>query len=309
MSESLAIYIFSFNRPQYLENCLLSINRHANDFDVTVCDDDSTDLVVDSVIHRFKGGLRIMKPSQVKDHSDSVKHGGLYRNMTWALQDAEERGFTYALFIQDDQQFVRPLLTSDQKRFNEYFEKSPHNYELHTCFLKGRYRKYDLKRLAIDSTGHAYHRENTIGGGYDAFSDVGLFYVPRARVKHTEFVAYESGNQDVARAQGAKMGFYRYPFMMWLPFPESFRGKKRAFGHRLLEGLGGSGVHSIRDMTESEVAVLFSSDAKVIPIAEEYLLSKTAPKSQFWGGGGGSNPVARGGWRSFLGRAIYRFLT
>jgi len=94
ISESLAIYIFSYNRPEYLENCLLSIIRHAHEFDVTVCDDDSTDPAVDTVIDQFNERVRVMKPSQVRDHSDSVKHGGLYRNMTWALQDAETRGFT-----------------------------------------------------------------------------------------------------------------------------------------------------------------------------------------------------------------------
>lgn len=309
ISESLAIYIFSYNRPEYLENCLLSIIRHAHEFDVTVCDDDSTDPAVDTVIDQFNERVRVMKPSQVRDHSDSVKHGGLYRNMTWALQDAETRGFTYALFIQDDQQLVRPLLISDLKCFNEYFEKNLSNYELHTCFLKGRYRKYDLKRLAIDSSGHAYHRENTIGGGNDAFSDVGVFHVPRARAKHVEFVADETSNRKIARAQGAKMGFYRYPFMNWLPFPESFRGRKRVFGHRLLEMLGGSGFHPISDMSGREVEVLFSSNIKAIPVAEDYLHSATAPRSRFWGGGGASNTAARGGWRLFLGRFIRRFLT
>ena len=147
-----------------------------------------------------------MKPSQVTNKCDSVKHGGLYRNMTWSLQDAEERGFTYALFIQDDQQLVRPLLISHLKRFDEYFEKSPHNYELHTCFLKGKYKKFDLKRLAIDSSGYAYHREKTSGGGNDAFSDVGVFHVPRARAKHVVFELTQLDERAQTRSEKCGLG-------------------------------------------------------------------------------------------------------
>jgi glycosyltransferase involved in cell wall biosynthesis len=53
----LQIYVFSYNRPQYLENCLASLKRHAWNFDITVIDDGSDDEEVHEVLAKYRENI------------------------------------------------------------------------------------------------------------------------------------------------------------------------------------------------------------------------------------------------------------
>jgi glycosyltransferase involved in cell wall biosynthesis len=302
-----AIYVFSYNRPRYLNNCLSSIKRHASDYDLTIFDDGSDVSEVHKVLEKFKNEARIIH-RDVGITAFHRQHGGLYGNMNRAMKDAVDRDLEFVCFVQDDQQFVRALTSADIESFRHFFVANPSSFELHACFLKGRYREVDNKRLTVDPSGTAYFRAPGMRQGNEFFSDVGVFHVRRFLRTQSFFRSTERENENYARQQNSQMGFYRFPFMMWIPFPESFRGRWRAKPHQILEWLGGAGFYPLKDLSSADLAHLLSAKIDKLPIAEDYLTCPHIPKAPYWSFSGGyQNVYARGGWRKLLGAFIYRF--
>ena len=225
--------------------------------------------------------------------------------MGYAIQHAISGNFEYALFLQDDQQLVRPILDKDIVNIQKFFENNQKAFQIYTCFLKKTYLKYDLMRMKTDTSGTVYLRKDIGRAGLSHFSAVGLFKIDRFMSLFEKFETGELQNDYKAKTNSIKMGFYRYPFMMWLPFPQSHRGKKRTLYRRTIEKLGKAGLYPINYMSDGDIKRLFQAKGNELPVAEQCLACPSVPENKYWSTTGGhSNLIALGGSRRLIGRIL-----
>jgi len=292
MTAPISIFVFSFNRGIFLENCLSSIELCASDLPVTIIDDGSTDPDTIKTLSRLSQKYEVILP---KAKESEAKTGGLYANMNHALKMAHSNGISRALFIQDDMQFVRKITHEDFNVINRFFQLNENCIQFQTCF-----RRLDVKRKLetscyTDKSNSALLIKDDMQKGKDNFSATGVFDVDRSLNLLGSFVVGEGANSSLCRERGIKKPYSLFPFMNWLPYPTSHRGKVRKLSHRLIEYLGGSGFHPITYMSDAEIDYLFSRDPLSIPLAEEWLFSKSSPRHDLWSTAGGEyNLVARG---------------
>lgn len=298
------IYVFSYNRGIFLDNCLKSIEDCAAGIPVTVIDDQSDDPNTVAVLNKYKHTLNIIKAgeAEISEH----KTGGLYNNMRFAFRDARQSGKRLVLFLQDDMQLVRPILPGDLEAAIAFFENNRNAAELHTCFMKRFFADTDERLTKLDRSGEAYLRSPDYPG-FSGFSAVGLFDVERFDHLFGGLQQGEYANNEYAQRCGIQMGISTRPFMMWLPYPISHRGKTRNIPLQIVESVAGCGFYPYQIMTDDEVTQLLDRRPEQRPYAEDWLDCGPLNKAPVWSFAGGlSNLKARGGLRGWLGYKLYR---
>lgn len=300
----IGIFVFSYNRGVFLENCLNSIERaNTKGYDVHIIDDSSDDSYTQNAMRRAE------KEKKYKTHSSSdqngeYKTGGLYGAMNLALAISARKGYKYLLFIQDDMQFTRELSQWDIDNFDNYFANNPKSLQISICFhgVKGIDNLADA--LTEDLSGVAWIYKPEREQGKSRFSAVGLFSMERVTQHLGRFDVGEHVNASRCADLGLYRGLYRAPLMHWLPFPKSYRGKKRSFAHSAIEWICGAGFHPLEFKAGTPPSNLYNwGDNEVI--TERALISKTAPNAVYWTGAGGVEQIfARGGWRMHLFNAL-----
>lgn len=294
MSASLNIFVFSFNRGIFLENCLTSIERCAGELQTIIIDDGSTDPETIKALSKLSEKYEVIYP---KEGQGERKTGGLYGNMNHAMALSRQRGFKRVLFLQDDMQLVRKLKQQDFDLIDRFFLVNKNCIQLQTCFRRSETKENLEAACYVDTSKTALLVYDEMESGKDNFSATGIFDVGRSRDLIGSFVVGEGANSTLCRAKGIKKAYSLYPFMNWLPYPPSYRGKVRSFAHRIVERLGGSGFHPIEYMTETDVGSFINRNPLSIPVAESWLTSKTSPRDDRWSTAGGEyNLVARGGF-------------
>jgi len=304
----LRVYLFSYNRAEFLQNCVDSVVDQLPGVSLTIVDDDSEDRRTRELLDSYEKGQQhqVLRPSTHADRQ-MFKTGGLYANKTLALNDAIAAEADYVLFMHDDQQIVRRLDDADIARFDSFFAANPTSVELHTCFMKHDLRESDAALARIDDSGIAYFRDHPDSRGHKHFTGSGLFHVDRTRRMFDAFPLGEKVNEAFFAEQGVFVGFYAWPFMAWLPFPISYRGKKRALSHRMMEWLGGGGCHPIEYLRGDSARRFMERDISIRPVAEDFLVAPTAPKAEKWSTMGGfHNASARRGFRKSVARLIWK---
>lgn len=305
----LRIYVFTYNRPEFLSHCIDSVTRHAPDYPLTIIDDNSDDAQTRRLVAELSHKHNVIQPDDSSDEH-TFKTGGLYPNKNIALDDAERAGARYALFIHHDMQLVRPIRRSDIACFDRFFAANENSMELQICFMKKHLQEWDEKYAQLDESRTAYFRDPANAKGHKYFSGSGIFNIERVRNKMGWIQIGEKANEDAAKALDARMGFYAWPLLMWLPFPISYRGKKRSLTLRALEYVGGGGFHPINDMPESREAEFLERSLDIQPVAERYLECPGVPRqARYWSTMGGRyNVVAlERGWRKRLGKLLRKF--
>lgn len=303
-TNDLVIYIFSFNRGRFLDNCLKSVAVCAEGIPVTVIDDQSDDRNTQEILAKYRSRLKVITAgeAEISEH----KTGGLYNNMRFAFQDARESGKRFVLFLQDDMQLVRPILPRDIAGAAAFFEANPNTAELHTCFMKRFFADRDEQLAELDATGEAYLRPSNYPG-FSGFSAVGLFDIERVSQLFGELQQGEYANNEFAQKNGIQMGISTRPFMMWLPYPISHRGKTRNLPLQLVESVAGCGFYPYQIMTDKAVGELLERPLEQHPYAEDWLDCGPLHQTPVWSFAGGlSNLIARGGLRGRLGQWLYR---
>lgn len=298
------IYVFSFNKGVFLENCLRSVEICGADCEVVVIDDQSDDKKTQEVLDSFSDKF----PRLVVGEANEVEHktGGLYNNMNFAFSDARKKGFRYVLFLQDDMQLVRPIVEDDILLADRFFTANENCTELHTCFMKRYYLERDEQLTEIDDSCTAYLRPSDYPG-FSGFSAVGLFDVSRFFGLFGSLKQGEYFNNEFAQNNNIQMGISTMPFMMWLPYPISYRRKKRSIPLRIIELFGGCGYYPYSVMSGSEINTLVNRNIEKRPYAEEWLSAMGLKHVRVWSFTGGvSNLMARGGVRAWLGSMLYK---
>lgn len=275
MVQMMEIFVFSYNRGKYLRNCLESLVRHAPELPVTVVDDGSVDAATKEVLEDYADTMTIVS----RDGAGSdVSLGGLYANMNWAARTSNAE---LGLFMQEDMQLVRDITADDQEHIARFFDSYQEAIEFHTCFTKSTTRISVNDGLKLDPRVPAYFREagRTRRGWH---SDVGIFHLARMREREIELRESESQNELYLQTVVSQMGLSPWPFMMWLPFPESVKFRRKGLLQRYAEWRTGSGLYPFKPMSTEQVRKLFSRPLDEQPIAELYLTPAKPPPSDKW---------------------------
>lgn len=296
-----SIFVFSYNRGHFLRNCLESIMVCAPMFPTVIFDDTSSDAYTIEVLKDASEHFEVITPS-VK--CGTVQRlGGLYGNMNFALDIAEARGDRYVVFLQDDMQFVRNIYDSDLLRIENFFQHAAKSIQYQACFRRKNWRKSYMDSVFYDESSRAFFVPESVETG--SFSAVGVFEIDRTRSLLGEFAEGEGKNGELCRRLGIRTGISSFPFMNWLPYPSSFRGRRRTLEHKCTELLGGAGFHPISLMTAETQKRFFAKAADELPIAEDWLFAPSSPRHDVWSTGGGKmNVRARGGVRLSAFRAL-----
>ena len=288
-----SIFVFSYNRPRFLDNCIASILRHAPGVPIRVLDDQSSDPAVPQVLRKWRRdeGIEVIETGR----PEGGLRGGLYDNMQRAYERGLADGCSLALFVQDDMQLVRSVSSTDVAAIGNHFDACPNAIELQVTFRKAMYRARDAGRFEVDRTGCVYLDEGKLGPARH-YSDVGIFHLARMKERGWVFEQGEAENNRRAAAIGSVLGCYAYPFMMYLPFPHGVYYRRRRALLRACEWWIGAGFHPYLDLTADRLAKLHDRPLCELPFAEDYLEAEGLRKAAPWVFGGAIiGAIERGG--------------
>ncbi len=297
----LAIFVFSFNRGKYLNNCLDSVRRaNSLNLPVYIIDDNSTDPDTVAVLRLAQGPFNVIY-NDAKDRE--FKTGGLHGNMNKAMEIARNEAYTCVIFIQDDMQFVREITQTDLDGFDRFFECNPNAVELTITFLALQGHEERGMRMRTEPAGVGWVGKP--GFERPNFVDPGVFHVARFHERLHYFVPGEAANNDRCVAAGLDRGIYRAPMMHWLPFAESYRGGRRSLLHAAIEYSCGAGLHPYEFWTNDPVHAEPKNWDDPSIVTERALSAPSAPKAMYLATSGGVGLIlAKGGWRLHVFNAL-----
>lgn len=268
-------YIFSFNRGQFLENCVASVEQHAPDSRIFIYDDQSDDPETISVLERLSRKHNVIS----NNPSGCDKHGGLHANMQAAFNAMPDDELF--CFLQDDMQIVRDITSDDISYVREFFIRCPNAGFLHPGFLKGCNRERN-RLIYYDAVSGVYFCGPNRHSAGTYFSDILISNSSRLRSYAWQFDQIEAESEKQAKVHFTEMGFMFNPFVMWLPSVPAYRGKKKTFALRYAEKMSKSGFYPFLSMTEAEVTRLTMRDSSVLPVAEDFLKCTNADIRKPW---------------------------
>jgi glycosyltransferase involved in cell wall biosynthesis len=273
---TLKFIIFSYNRGQFLEHCVASIERYAPDSPIAVYDDASQDPETCRVLEGIATRHTVVSSATIGRH----KHGGLYGNMQAAYEDLSDEPLV--CFLQDDMQLVRPLDADARAAIARYFDVTPNAAFLSVVFAKGPPRDIDPEefRYAPDCGAYLPTHDRRSAGTY--FADVCVFRPDRLRAVNWQFAAGEPANDRQARAHFAVMGLLRDPLAMWLPFGPTYRGRRRTWAIRLAERKHQCGFYPFAPLSDAQIAALKKRPDNRMPAAEQFLVTDPPHPAPHW---------------------------
>jgi glycosyltransferase involved in cell wall biosynthesis len=260
------IFIFSYNRGNFLANCVNSLLRHAPSARICVVDDRSTCPDTLAYLAQLPSGVELLQ-GQVKD---GARHGGLYNNMQLALESCSSE---LVFFIQDDMQIVRDIDEDDLRYINAFFAHYPEAAFLHPMFLRGRRYRRDRRITRLQSDFPVYFREQPEKNSQRDLSYVDgvIAHAGRLQAANWQFVEGEAANANKAWPLFGKMGIWPHPIAMFLPEVPVYRGKHKTRPVALAEQWAGTEPKAFLPMTPEQVRLMKARDLSVLPVAENFI--------------------------------------
>ncbi len=256
----LAVAVFSYNRGDYLRNCLESLRRNMPFAEVTVFDDHSDDPA--TVAYLATLSERVVQPPKNK----GTRHGGLYANMQAALRDTVA---DMLLFLQEDMQVVRPVSEGDVQAISALFDADPNRAFVSPSFIKGLRRGRYLRGMMPCATPRSYVSRNH--ADRLAYFDVAVAHVARLRAADWHFAPGEHANVLRARVDFADMPVMADPFVFYCPEVPIFRNRGRSLASRLAARVTGPDLKAFADMTDTETQAFHARPLDQWPVAEDFL--------------------------------------
>jgi glycosyltransferase involved in cell wall biosynthesis len=257
---ALTIAVFSYNRGAYLRNCVASVMRNMPFADVRIYDDNSTDPETLSVLAGL--GLPVLRPVQ----SESGRHGGLYANMSRALDEAASG---MILFLQEDMQIVRPVQPEELDGIARILE-TPKRAFVFPGFMKSSSMSRYQRLMVADSGLRAYVARPD-GADRITYVDAMIADVAKLRAAGWRFSASERENAAKAAALFADMPYLGDPFLFYCPEVPIYRNRMQSLSSRIAARLTGSDVKAFHDLTGIETQALLHRPLADWPVAEIWL--------------------------------------
>ena len=274
----LVFWIFSYNRGEFLQNCVASIEHCAPGCAIKIFDDNSPDLHTQRILAYLAQRHTVIYPSA--DSLSQTKHGGLYANMQAAfLQSA---GSELVCFLQDDTQLVRPLAPSDIAQLKVFFASVAQPCFVQPAFMRGCNEKKDRSRTRYDAQHRVYYVDRLSNSAGAFYSDICLFRTRDLQAAGWQFINREAGNERQARERLAQMAYWRDPFAAWLPNVPAFRGKTQTLALRLAQQRRRSGFYPIQYLSDEQNQAFIQRDSTVLPYAEDCLQVREGKVARPW---------------------------
>lgn len=270
------VCIFSFNRGRFLAHCVESVERCAPNWRICIMDDDSDDAHTLEILKQLRSKHQVINAKEVPGR----KHGGLYTNMQTALETFSSEDLM--LFLQDDMQMVRPLLTEDELLIGQQLQADSSAGFLQPCFLKGSTREKDRKTLKYRPDRKLYVRENADQSAGVHYSDILLTSPAKLLAANWHFAESEPENDRQAARIFGKLGYLFAPFAMWLPEVPAYRGKRKTLALKIAEKRRRCGLYPFDYMSGAEVKKLHERPASVLPVAEDFLRNAEPALEKPW---------------------------
>lgn len=270
---SMRIFLFSYNRGAFLENCLRSIRNNAPALPLTIIDDNSDDPDTCARLQAYSEQFDV----RILQHTHKGRYGGLYANMQYAFEDMGEAD--KFLFIQDDSQLVRLLRPEDITYIDAYFSQFREAAFVNPVFLRGIRRQRITRTLHLDPdfpiyfySKHEKWRDRSVSM---YFSDIVIGHVPRLKAAGWSFVEGEASNARKARTLFSKMGLMLNPLVMHVPEVPAFHGKKKTWAMARAERLAGTDPAAFATLEGTQLDRLLQRAPSALPFAEDFLQCPT----------------------------------
>lgn len=268
--------VFSFNRGDFLKNCVESIQQCAPQAGITIWDDNSDDGLTLAVLDQLSASCEVRQPDRQAAEFSKL-HGGLYGNMQSAIESLS--GNPVICTIQDDMQVVRPLSSTEINQWHAYYNDNHFNGLFQPGFIK---RAKETITFVPERNGYHIDRLHRSAGAY--YSD--LFLTQRNVLIKANWSFYdnEAKNEKQAREQFSQMVFMKNPFIAWLPGVPAWRGRKRTWALRFAERQRKCGLYPFKIMDMTEAKQFCERPVNDIPFAENYLhfSGPSLPKPWFY---------------------------
>ena len=266
--------IFSYNRGQFLTNCVQSIIENCSEIhydNIVIFDDDSDELTTKNILEKLRTNFQVVVN---EEKNFNISRRGLYHNMNKALQMAIERDFEYVFFLQEDLQIVRPVDSEFLQHCDSIFAYDENIVQIQPVFFKSttpdtKYRQFIT--INEDCKFYAGNENNTLG-----IADIGLIKLKLLKEQQWQFDHEETLNMK----KGQQLGWYYVkpanPIMMYLPWPTTYRFKKAGDSQwfiRYLDRLYGTGFHPYKTMTD--IQALINRPIAAFPYGESFLQIKS----------------------------------
>jgi glycosyltransferase involved in cell wall biosynthesis len=271
---AIVFWIFSYNRAEFLKNCVASIELCAPGCAIHIFDDNSSDPQTRSLLAQYAGKHLLHVPQPQQD--DGNKHGGLYANMqaAYELCDASD----LVCFLQDDTQLVRPITPEEITRLETYCAEQGPGF-IQAAFMRGCNRKKDQCRTRFDAVKQVYFVDRLSRSAGAFYSDICVFRTQQMRDAGWRFVSRESSNEGAARNTLQQMAYWRDPFVVWLPNVPAFRGKQQTWALRWAQKKRRCGFYPVTMLNADETRKFLARDPARLPYAEDFLqASEALPK-------------------------------
>ncbi|WP_226703889.1 glycosyltransferase family 2 protein [Microbulbifer elongatus] len=287
------IFVFSYNRGPFLENCIRSIEACAPQCGLTVIDDGSDDPETCRVLAEIGQRHRVVDKTAESGH----KLGGLYANMQAAFEMAADDELV--CFLQDDTQMVRSLTDEDLAELRQSFDEQPDLGFISPAFVRGisiqKKVDQDFRFDAERNFWFWYPRKRSTGTWFSAL----LIADPR-RLRQVDwhFEVGESVNNRKAAKIFCRMARMRAPFSMWLPNGRAYRGKQKSLALRFGEWSRRCGLYPLEIMSDAQVQALKTAEPAQLPVAETCLKTTRGNIRSPWA----YDPMQGAGWLKLLDR-------
>ncbi|WP_169792275.1 glycosyltransferase family A protein [Pseudohongiella spirulinae] len=270
------IFVFSYNRGAFLQNCIDSLLRHARGSRICIVDDHSDCPDTRAYLASLPAGVELIY-GQVKD---GARHGGLYNNMQRALDNCQDE---LIFFIQDDMQVVRDIDDEDLRYINDFFTHYPDAAFLHPMFLRGRRNRRDKRITRLESGFPVYFREQPEKKNHRdlTYVDGVIAHANRLKAANWQFVEGEAANANQAAPLFGKMGIWPFPVAMFLPEVPVYRGKHKTWAVSKAEQLAGTTPKAFIPMSQEDTSRLRARDLRELPVAEDFLQCSVPVKRPF----------------------------
>lgn len=260
---TIEVAIFSFNRGEYLKNCIESIERNMPSVHYHVFDDGSDDPTTCAYLKTLGSRVTLTHEKIAK------RHGGFYSNMQAAVSNATAE---YLILLQEDMQVVREVTDEDLVQIRNIFEYFGHAAFLSPVFLKGR--KRDLFEThyspAVAVPAYVWHEasENVVPACY---TDVAVVCPKRLKTSGWSFQDSEMENGRMAKHLFGLMPQMANPFCFYLPEEPAFRGRVLTLGAKLAFKLTGGNIKRFVDMSPESFRLLSTRNLSIMPFAEDFI--------------------------------------
>jgi hypothetical protein len=204
------------------------------------------------------------------------RYGGYWRNLQYAINLAKNE---WAIFIEDDMQFIRCLERDDYKYFDSFFKKFKNVGYLGIEFFKESNKDNDLLYTIIDKENDCYFFQDEAINyrGTLHCNNIGIINIKKMRIVNFELGNEEQEHRDNAKRLFDKMRYYPYPLSMFLPFSSTTKNRKKTFTRILVEKYYRTGFYPYQEMSKEELDRFLKRDISILPYTSDWL--KTAVPS------------------------------